>query len=372
MALKIKSSHMVAVVIAAAIAGWMYTGKVVVGGKSPDASHAETIASRNAGRVAKPFRVKYITARASQREKIISIRGRTEAKAKVPVRAQVSGVLLERLVDRGAFVNEGQPVCRLELGDIQARLAQAKAALTKAQVEFEANKKLADKGFTAKTRMHTYQAALDAAKASLAQVQLQMSRTEIKANASGIVQDPVAEAGDMLSPGGVCVTLLQPDPMKFVGQVSERDIGEVKVGTQATIALVSGEKVSGTVRYIAHSADPKTRTFLTEIEMNNAKGAIRDGLTAKAVIKLKGSMAFRLSPSWITLSDTGDIGVRVIDDQNIVSFVKLKVIARTKEGFWVTGLRDGQKVISFGQDYVIAGNKVDPVADTISAGDLES
>ena len=53
-------------------------------------------------------------------------------------------------------------------------------------------------------------AALKAARAVVAEAELDLERTKVRAKASGIVQDPIAEPGDMLNPGGVCVTAERP------------------------------------------------------------------------------------------------------------------------------------------------------------------
>ncbi len=168
----------------------------------------------------------------------------------------------------------------------------------------------------------------------------------------------------MLRVGAVCVTIVQSDPIKFTGQISERDIDKVKVGAQASVALVSGKLATGTVSYISPSADSATRTFLTEIIIPNSNNQIRAGITARANINLPVIEAYRISPSWMTLSDGGEIGVRTINTSSMVEFKEIKIIAQTNSGFWVQGLEPGTKIISLGQDYVVADEKVEAILDT--------
>ena len=153
----------------------------------------------------------------------------------------------------------------------------------------------------------------------------------------------------------------------FIGQVSERQVGQVDVGNPARVQLISGEEVSGTIRYVASSADEATRTFLIEIEMANPDNALRDGVTASAQIKLDGTQAYQIRPSWLTLDDDGSIGVRVVEGDNSVSFRNLNIISHTPDTMWVTGLEPGTRVISVGQDYVIPGQTVEPVAADVAA-----
>jgi multidrug efflux system membrane fusion protein len=93
---------------------------------------------------------------------------------------------------------------------------------------------------------------------------------------------------------------------------------------------------------------------------------LRDCITASAVIRLEGSEAYRIVTSWLTLDDNGQIGVRVVEDDNRVNFVPLKIVAHTPENMWVTGLTPGMRVITLGQDYVIPGQTVVPVPSEVA------
>ena len=178
----------------------------------------------------------------------------------------------------------------------------------------------------------------------------------------------MAEVGDNLAPGGVCVTLLDTDPMLFAGQVPEASILAVKEGMKATVELVGSAQVDGTVRYIAPAADASTRTFGIEVAIDNAEGIIRDGLTAEAVIPLAPTQAYKLESAWLTLADDGEVGVRAVDADNKVKFHPITILAQEETGVWAAGLEPGLKVITLGQNFVAAGETVDPVpADAAAA-----
>ncbi len=371
MAFRIKGSHIVALAITAGIAGWMYTGEKVMGGKGAGDSQSVPIAERETERKKELFKVRYVTLRPEERTEQITVRGRTKANAIITVRSETAGIVEKRHFDKGQKVNKGDLVCVIDQGVRKLQLAQAQAQYEQAKGDLEAHSKLVKKGFTAKTRLNQMKFAFDAAKAAVAQAEQELGRTEVRANATGIVQDPIVEAGDMLTIGGTCVTLVDRSPMLFVGQVSERQIMNVRPGMKASVTLVGGELVSGKVRYISPSADPQTRTFQVEIELSSSDENIRDGLTAGAVIPLPPTTAFRVSPSWINLADNGEIGLRSIGDKDVVAFVPVKILARTKDGFWVRGPEPGMRVISLGQEYVRDGEQVIPVPDKIVNAGLD-
>jgi len=390
MAFNIRSSQIVALAIAAGIGGWIYTGSIVVGGQ-PSGEGIRSIAERESERDTQLFKVRYKTVEPVPYGETLSVRGQTTNAATVQIRAQVSGTLIERHVNKGDRVSENQLVCSIETGARAAQLAKSEAMFAQAQsdyeanstlvekgivsknealfaqaqADYEANSTLVEKGIVSKNKLKSLKASLDAATAAIAEATLQLERSEIHANASGIVQDPIAEIGETLSVGSVCVTLVQSDPIKFAGQISERDIDKVKVGAQAIVKLISGMSAEGTVSYISPSADSSTRTFLTEIEIPNSSEKIRSGMTARANIKLPVVEAYPISPSWVTLADSGALGVRVVGENSMVEFVELELIAQTQSGFWVTGLKPGTKVITLGQNYVVAQEKVSASVDTL-------
>lgn len=361
----LRGSHLVALAILAGIGGWMLTGELIVGGQAdPD---QKSIVEKQEQAKDDVLRVRTLVLQPADRVKTLEVRGRTKADAIVTVRAETGGTVLERKVDKGDRVAAGDLLCVLDGGVRGAQLAQAQAALDQAQEDYDANARLLKRGFATKSRVRQLKAALDAAKANLAAAEQEVGRTEVRAAAAGEVQAPLAEVGDNLSPGGVCVTLIDNDPMLFTGQVPEREIGAVVVGKDAQVTLVTGAAVDGKVRYVSPVADPNTRTFAVEIELPNAEGRVLDGLTAVARMDLDPAQAYRVAPSWLTLADDGQVGMRVVDDAGLVSFLPVRILAQEADGMWVTGPQPGTRIITVGQDYVVAGQKVEAVPDEDAA-----
>jgi multidrug efflux system membrane fusion protein len=148
------------------------------------------------------------------------------------------------------------------------------------------------------------------------------------------------------------------DPVVVTGQVAERDIPDVRLGTQAVVNLLTGETVKGDVSFISRTADPDTRTFTVEITVPNPDGALRAGVTAEAQIPLEPVRVHRLSPGVLTLSDEGEIGVRTVDPDGTVRFMPVKIAMQDTDGFWVTGLPQRVTIITVGQEYVVDGQTV--------------
>ena len=72
--------------------------------------------------------------------------------------------------------------------------------------------------------------------------------------------------------------------------------------------------------------------------------------------------ATRVPRSALVVSSTGDIGVRTVDADSKVGFIKSAIVEDDQGSMWLTGVPDGARVIVQGQDFVREGNLVEPVA----------
>ncbi|MEM1317187.1 MAG: efflux RND transporter periplasmic adaptor subunit [Pseudomonadota bacterium] len=369
--MQLRGSHLVSFAILAAIGGWMFTGNLILGGQG-DGS-AEPIAEREAKRVSEAFRVRVTELQPTERVANLTVRGRTEADATISVRAETGGNVARRPVSKGDRVDVGDVLCIIDQGIRETNLAQAQARLDQAQADFDATNRLVERGFATRSKLRELRAALNAAEASVATAKQDMSRTEIRATTAGLVQSPMAQVGDNLAPGGVCVTLLDTDPMMFSGQVPEASVVALTEGMKAEIEIIGGMTVPGTISFISPAADASTRTFGIEVELESVEASIRDGLTAEAVIPLSPTQAYKLEAAWITLADDGEVGVRAVAADNTVSFHPITILAQDETGVWASGLEPGLKVITLGQNFVAAGETVEPVpADAAAASGAEN
>ena len=362
MALRLKGSYGLALLFTTGIVGWMATGHAVVSGQENELA-AEPPAVRNKQIEAEAVRVAVNHSKAQMRDSVLTIRGRTESDSKVTVRAETTAIVRNRPVKKGQWVKAGELLCELDEGSRAAALAQAEAALAQAEFDLNAKQTLAKKGFAAKTEIAALTAQRDAALASVKQARIELERIRITAAFDGVIQGPLAEVGDQLTVGSGCAVLMNPDPMLVVGQVSEREIRQVRVGAMAQVTLVTGEAIQGKVRYVSTASDIETRTFLVEVEVPNPDRALRDGVTALAQLSLAPTKAHLMSPAHLTLSDEGLIGVMLVSD-GVARFTPAQIIGDDAGGIWLAGLPEEIDVITVGQEYVKDGGKVKAVAES--------
>jgi multidrug efflux system membrane fusion protein len=357
-----KRSYLVAGAIAVVVGAWLLTG--LIGGEG------EPQATKEADISAEPAvpAVQVRTVVAETRARQLSLFGRTEADRRVEVRAETGGRVVDKVVDKGQRVKEGDVMIRLNMDDREARLKRAEASLEYRRVTYRASQSLAKSGFVADIKKAGDQSALEEARAALAAIKLDIERTEIRAPFDGIVDELPVEVGDYVQSGGnmnssIVAEVVDLDPIIVVCEVTERDGGRIRVGDQADVRLVTGERARGTVRYVARTANPTTRTFRVEIALANPDATIGEGITAEVRLQQGEILAHRVTPAILTLDDDGVVGVKVVEDGDRVAFRPVTIVADTSEGIWLSGLPERVTLITVGQEFVRDGQRVRPVAE---------
>ncbi len=107
--------------------------------------------------------------------------------------------------------------------------------------------------------------------------------------------------------------LVALDPMLAVVEVSERQLGGIKVGDKADVRIVTGETHHRQHPLRLEVGQPTTRTYRVEVELENPDGEIPDGITAEVAIRLAPVPATRIPRSALTFSADGDLGVRTVE-----------------------------------------------------------
>lgn len=293
----------------------------------------------------------------ADRDAVLTLRGRTAALHSVELKAEVDGVVQAIHFEKGDRVKAGQVLCELKLKDRAAKLAQARALVTQTAKQHAVDLDLAKDGFRSATQVDQSAAALEAAKASERTMAIDLDNTRIRAPFDGLVDDRFVDVGDYMRPGDRCALLIAPEPFLAVGQVSENEVGELKIGDPASATLVTGETVDGRIRFVASRADDATRTFRIEVELPNPDGRLKVGVSADIHIPVKRLKAEKISPGILVLDDNGVVGVRAVEN-GVVRFLPVNIVSDGPDGMWVSGLPDHIAVITVGQAFVIDGEKV--------------
>lgn len=296
----------------------------------------------------------------------IVVNGKTAPARTVNLAAETDGRIEYIGAKRGASLNKGDIILRLDERDRSARLAEAEATVRQREVEYEGRSRLKTESYVSEAQLQEAVALLETAKAELTRARLDLTYMTIRAPFAGALQARAVEVGDFVSRGDPVATFVDNRTIIVSANLSEFDARFVSVGDEATAALATGETVRGRIRYVAPVANEATRTFEVELEVDNRDGALRAGGTAELRIPAEQVLAHRISPSLLTLDDAGNVGVKIVNTEGQVEFVVADIALSSNEGVWLTGLPETATIITVGQGYVASGALVDAVPEEVS------
>lgn len=298
----------------------------------------------------------------------IRLSGQTAPDKHAVLAARAEGIIASLDLQKGTSVTAGMVVMTLEGPETLARAEVARIALDQRERELSVAERLYSGGNTPEIKLITARSARDAAAAEVSLANAAIDRLELKAPFSGLIDSVEVELGEWIPAGSAVATLISLDPIIVRAEVSEIDIDHIEIGSVANISLVNGAKLQGEIRFIAREASSETRTFPVEIELPNPDNTLFSGMTADVEVFAKGVRAVVVPRSVITLSEAGEIGLRVVDAENVTAFVPVGIIDDTLDGLVVTGVPEDVRIIVAGQDLVRDGDVVE-VSDAEQASE---
>ncbi len=307
------------------------------------------------------------------KEYAAEVRARTETHLSF----RVGGKLVRRMVETGQFVKAGQAIAQLDPADLKQSQEVAEAALAAAQAnidllvgEYRRFKELREQGFISAGELERREAALKAARAQLDQAKAQAAvqrnqasyATLISASA-GVITRVDAEPGAVVAAGAPIVRLALDGPRDVVFSVPEDSLPMFRAllgKANAVNVRVWGDVGvhPATLRELAPSADPATRTYLAKADLALVK--VQLGQTATVLVdvaRVEGIVKLPLS----TLVRSGEKSAVWVVDKPSMSVRLVPVILGGADGNEIVvaqGLSPGQEVVIAGVHVLTERQKV--------------
>jgi RND family efflux transporter MFP subunit len=309
-----------------------------------------------------------------QNDYAAEVRARTESR----LGFRVPGKLASRSVNLGDPVKSGQVLARLDPADLRLGLEAARSALAAAQANYEFSsaelkrfRELKDQGFISGWELERRETATAAAKAQFEQAKVQASAqsnqaryANLVADAAGVITGVEAEPGTIVAAGTPVVKLAHDGPRDVVFNLPEDRVTQLRamVGKSGALKVQMWSDrqtwLPASVREVAASADPTTRTFLVKADVGRT--AVKLGQTATVRIETpRVAGVVRLPLSAVVERDGGPV-VWVLDTASMtVKTVPVRVAgAEGNDVVIADGLRPGQRVVTAGTHVLTPGQKV--------------
>ncbi|MBU1001151.1 MAG: efflux RND transporter periplasmic adaptor subunit [Proteobacteria bacterium] len=303
-----------------------------------------------------------------------------EGSREVEVRAQVSGILLERTYREGSFVQEGDVLFRIDPNTYHAAQEQARGALQQQEANLELARLYRDRTLSiyeqgavstherddATAKYDSALAVVRTARGTVETAQLNLGYTEVRAPISGITSRETRSEGSLITQdaqGSLLTTITRLDPvyvnfsvpgtevLKRKRQAEEGLISQPDDGLIVLLRLSDGSiyKHAGRINFMDRHEDPQTGAVRARAEVPNPDGMILPGSFARAVVQgmvLKDAIVI---PQRAVLF-TKDVSlVYVLDENNAAQPRPIEIGETVGNGFQIVqGLSGGERIISDG------------------------
>lgn len=291
----------------------------------------------------------------------ILIYGHTEASEKVNLKIRTSGVVEKINKKKGQYVKKGDVILTLKMEDRMAQLSAAKASKDKSEIEYNTAKSLLAQDLISRVDFASEEAKYKTATATLDKAILDIQHIALRAPFNGVINELSIEEGSYVVSGENVGVFLNLNPIKINAEIPEKYISRVRKGVVAQVHLSNDISVDALLTYVGSIANSSTRTFAVELEANNKDNKIMEGLTAEIKLPLDTVSAVKIgASSSLTFGEDGSVGVKTIDENNIVHFYPVDIIKEENGGLWVSGLPKSPNVITAGGEFVKVGEEVIP------------
>ncbi|NEY89308.1 efflux RND transporter periplasmic adaptor subunit [Tabrizicola oligotrophica] len=321
---------------------------------------------------------------------VIIASGLIGAVEQVQVAPLVEGQPIEELLaDVGDQVQAGQVLARLSTSTLTLQKAQLNASLAAARAAVPQAEAQADEAVRVATRTETLlkqgtasQAnadkanataisatqALEAARANLALVEAQLAnvdlmlaRTEVKAPVAGEITARTAQVGTIASAAQPMFAMIRDNALELRADVAEGDVLRLAPGQPVTLQL-AGDRTTrkGTVRLVEPAIDTATRMGRVRITIDEAEG-VRPGMYAMAEILVAELTATAAPITALGISPEGPIVLKVSGD----TARQITVQTGIRDAGWVeisAGLQPGDRIVAKAGAFVRDGDRITPVA----------
>ncbi|MCU0527902.1 MAG: efflux RND transporter periplasmic adaptor subunit [Cyanobium sp. Prado107] len=303
---------------------------------------------------------------------VVSASGELEAEQRVNVSPKRQGVLEELLVEEGDLVRRGQPLARMDAGDLNERLSELKAQLRSAEAqlirsrsELERNERLFRERAISLSDYNavrsTYEvdlAAVQAARQRLEARRVEQQELIVRAPFDGVISQRFADPGSFVTPtttasataGATSSSIVElSQGLEVVAKVPESDIGRISVGQPAQVRVDAFPERSfaARVRRITPRAVKlnNVTSFDVFLEFTDPQPDLRIGMTADVGFRTGAVQAKTLVPTVAIVTEDGKPGVLLVDEDRQPRFQPVELgISGGRDTQILSGLEPGARV----------------------------
>ena len=284
---------------------------------------------------AAPIHVDALTVATVDAPETLRLTGSLRGARETELAANVSGRILETFIERGASIQKGALLARVDVSAAALALAEAKLAVVTSKTQEEINQadcaryeQLKARGaatdleydqVTAKCK--TAPLNLEAAKARQSIAAKNVGDGAIRAPFAGVIAERYVEVGEYVQSSSKVVSIAQIDELRLEFSVPEANWPSVKTGADVSfhVTAYGDATFHGKVAHIA-GAVRDTRDVLVEASVPNADRKLLPGMFASVDLSI-GTRPLPALPKSAVFAQNGKQNAYVVKDGQLVQRV---------------------------------------------------
>lgn len=355
--IKIRSPHFsiaLALLLAALLAIWLLSGSVyTLVTDAPEFTPTSQEAER-------PI-VEIQRLQASTYHPRIQVQGQLKPNRQSTLTSRINSQVEAWHVRQGQAVKAGDLIISLDQEDRQAQLQRAEANLRVAEANLRATERLQSQNLSSETALLNQQALVASARAERDRASMELQHTQIQAPFDGFIESLPIEVGNSIQPGDALASLADIRSLKLSADIPQQQASQLAEGLITEARLLDGDLLTGEISFVAHVADSATRSYRIEAQIDNPELRRVAGASATVSLLLPAQTAHRFSPALLSLDSNGRTGVFLINNEDIMEFIPVRILSLDTSGVWVSGLPADIKLITQGAGFVREGEPVTAV-----------
>lgn len=217
--------------------------------------------------------------------RFIELQAAIEAEDMVAASSETGGRITSLKVKEGQFVKRGQLIATTDLEQVNKSIAEIEKTLELAVDVFNRQKRLWDQNIGSEIQFLQAKNNKERLEKSLETAQYQLTKGNVYAPKSGVIEMVIAKAGEMAGPGSPIVQILNTSKVKVAANVPEKFLRNVKQGEMMSIEVPALDmKTKGRVTMLGRTINPANRTFKVEVNLSNPKGLLKPNLLANMLL----------------------------------------------------------------------------------------
>lgn len=273
------------------------------------------------------------------------------------------GIVLERFVEEGDYVDAGRILARLEDSEQKLTLDRAEANFRHQSDETSRAEDLFNRDMLSDDEIRRIRLAKNEADISLRQARLALEYTKITAPFAGVITKRLFNSGDRVDLSRPLFTLVDRSRMYADAWISEGELQHIKIGTPAKVLSFGDTPVVGRAKTLRISSviDPTFGKIKVTFLLDSAQTEFRPGQFIELLLTLDSKTNVTVIPKRAVLFEAGDPVVFIVQDSLALRRQIKTGIGEAGRVEVVQGLSAGQSIVVDGHSTLRDSSKVRPL-----------